>query len=217
MANDYEFSRTSGKCRATDRPLAEGEVYYTVLSEGPEGLERHDYSLDVWEGPPSECFCYWRARIRTSDRNKGPAAIDHEVLTHLFLSLEDDDSSVKQEFRFVLALLLLRKRLLRLERSISEGDEEYWQMRLVRDQSGHRVLNPKLTEGAVERLSVQLTAILGGEVDAIESLDRAEVAESPEGADGDAEAASRDAPAAENDAADARPEAEESEAVGGDA
>jgi len=170
MANQWEFSRTTGNCAATGRELAEGESYYAVLFETPEGFERKDYTLEAWSGPPQGSYCYWRARVPVREKKSGPVTVDHTLLTHFFLRLEDEDSQIKQQFRFVLALLLMRKRHLKFERAVREGGLEYWQVRLVREQSEHKVLNPRLSDQEVRQLSEQLTAILNGDAEAIESL-----------------------------------------------
>ena len=174
MQNEWEVSRSSGHCAATGRVLAEGESYYAVLFETPQGFERRDFATDAWTEPPDGHFCYWRARVPVKNRQSGPIAVDHELLTQFFLKLEESDCEVRQQFRFVLALLLMRKRILRLEKAEREGEQEYWVMRLVSEQSQHRVLNPRLGAEEVERLSLQLTAILSGDAQAIESLESAE-------------------------------------------
>ncbi len=183
--SDWEVARTSGKCAATGRDFNEGEAYYAVLFEGPEGLERRDYSIDAWTGPPEGTYCYWRARVPVRDRKPGAAAIDTELLTQLFLRLEDEPSEQSQQFRFVLGLLLMRKRLLRFEQTMRDGEREFWQMRLSGDQSLHQVLNPQLNSEQVDRLSTALIAILSGQVDAIESVTRVEPGPAPEPAAGD--------------------------------
>lgn len=174
MQSEWEVSRTSGQCSVSGRPLAEGESYYAVLFETPQGFERRDYAEDTWTGPPEGHFCYWRARVPVRDKPAGPVAVDHALLTQLFLQLEEKDSEAHRQFRFVLALLLMRKRILKLDKSEREGEREYWLMRLVSDQSDHRVLNPRLGPEEVERLSGQLTAILSGDARALQSLESSE-------------------------------------------
>ena len=68
------------------------------------------------------------------------------------------------QFRFVLALILMRKRLLRYEQTLQEDGREYWQMRLLRDQTLHRVQNPQLTDEQVAGVSAQLGSILHGDM-----------------------------------------------------
>lgn len=183
MTSDFEISRATGKCAQTGRPFAEGQSYYAVLFERPEGLERIDYSEEAWTGPPEGAFCYWKARVPVRERKPTTIAVDSSVLVNLFSRLEDETSETKQQFRFVLALLLMRKRLLRFEKAVREDDQEFWQMRLVADQSIHQVLNPQLGAEQVERLNAQLTAILSGDVQAIHSLEEDSVEPSPAEAD----------------------------------
>ncbi len=180
MQSEWEFSRSSGHCAVTGRALAEGESYYAVLFETPQGFERRDCSLDAWTGPPEGHFCYWRASVPVKNKQSGPVAVDYELLTQFFLKLEESDCEVRQQFRFVLALLLMRKRILRLEKTDRDGGQEYWVMRLVSDQSEHRVLNPRLGPEEVARLSQQLTAILSGDAQAIELLQSNESLSPPE-------------------------------------
>jgi hypothetical protein len=196
---DWEVQKGTGRCATTGREFAEGESFYAALFETAAGIERRDFSVDAWTGPPEGSFCHWRGRIAVRDRKKPTIAVDKTVLTQLFLRLEDESSEVKQQFRFVLGLLLMRKRLLKFEQTLSDGDREYWQMRLVGEQSLHQVINPRLTDEQVDRLSTQLTAILSGDADAVEFLERAsDEVDSPAGE-------APEAPAACEPASDALP------------
>jgi hypothetical protein len=173
MAADWELARTTGQCAATGRRFEEGEAYYAALFETPAGFERRDYCLEAWAGPPEGSFCHWRGRIPVREKKPAALEIDPQMLTQLFVSMEDDLSEARQQFRFVLALLLLRKRLLRFERAVQSDEQEYWQMRLVSDKSVHQVLNPRLTDEQINRLSAQLTALLSGNVETVEELNEA--------------------------------------------
>jgi hypothetical protein len=214
MAGDYDIGKRTGKCSATERSLAEGESYYAVLLETAEGFERRDYTLDSWEGPPEGAFCYWRGRVPTKDRSKGPVVVDTALLMQLFMGLEEEEAQAKQQFRFILSLLLMRKRLLKLSGTVEEDGKEYWRLVLMSDKSEHRVLNPQLSPQEVERLSAQLTAILTGEAAPSEALEWTEVPQpdedesqdGPESAEGQDDAAVSDATA----------ESEEPETVGGE-
>ncbi len=163
MSSEWELQRHTGRCAASGRPFREGESYYTVLFEEPEGFRRLDFAEEAWNGPPEGCFCCWKARVPVKDRPRAAEAVDSATLVHLFVSLEDEVSEARQEFRFVLGLLLMRKRLVRFEGAQTEGDREWWSLRLVADGSIHRVLNPQLTPERTTELNRQLTALLSGE------------------------------------------------------
>lgn len=173
MATEWELARATGRCAVTGRSFEEGETYYAALFETPAGLERRDYSLEGWTGPPEGAFCHWRGRVPIREKKSSVLEIDEQMLTQLFVGMEEEPSETKQQFRFVLALLLMRKRLLRLEQTVRDGEQEYWQMRLLSDKSVHQVLNPRLDDQQIARLSAQLTALLSGDVDAVEVLDQA--------------------------------------------
>jgi hypothetical protein len=171
MATDWELARTTGRCAATGRTFTAGEAYCAALFDTPAGLERRDYGLDAWSGPPEGSFCHWRGRIPVREKKPSAIEFDPQMLTQLFVGLEENPSETRQQFRFVLGLLLMRKRLLRLEGADREGEQEYWRLRLIADKSLHRLLNPRLTDEQIARLSAQLTALLSGEVEAIEFLE----------------------------------------------
>jgi hypothetical protein len=163
---DWEVERSSGKCAASGRELAEGEEFYAVLFDRNGVLQRVDYSIESWTGPPEGAYCFWKSRVPVKEKKK-VVWVDDDVLVNLFVRLSDEKDDLKIRFRFVLALLLMRKRLLKYEQTVRDGDREYWQMRFVRESTGggvHLVENPQLSDSQIDAVSAQLRAILQGEV-----------------------------------------------------
>jgi hypothetical protein len=109
----YEIGRVSAQCAASGRPLVPGEPFVAALVAGEgETLERRDYSPEAWasgERPP-RLFASWRGVV-PDPAAKAPA-IDADAMLGLFESLADADDARHLAFRHVLALILLRKRLL---------------------------------------------------------------------------------------------------------
>ena len=159
----WQVEPATGTCAATGRKLEEGEEFYTVLFEDGESFRRADYSLDAWTEPPEGSFCHFKTRVPVKEKRK-KLLVDDELLINFFLRLEDELEPIRVQFRFVIALILMRKRLLRYENSTTEGGEEAWQMTLVRDKTPHRVVNPRLTDDQIEGVSQQLSAILHGDM-----------------------------------------------------
>ncbi len=167
---DYEIAHLTGVCAATQRQLEAGEEFYAVLFETLDGFERHDYCLEAWQSPPDGYFSYWKSRV-PKKQEKQRLFVDSDAMINLFLRLADRQEQVKQHFRFVLALILMRKRLLKYEQTLHQEGVEYWQMRLVRDQSVHDVLNPRMSDEQIEAVSRELGAILHGDSSAFAKLD----------------------------------------------
>lgn len=166
---EWEVERTSGKCTVSGRPLSEGEEFYAVLFDRNGKLERIDYALESWNGPPEGAYCFWKSRVPVKEK-KRQVWVDNDILANLFVRLADEEDEGKIQFRFVLALLLMRKRLLKYEQTLRDGDREHWQMRFLGElanQAGgavHLVRNPQLSDEQIKTVSEQLSAILHGDV-----------------------------------------------------
>lgn len=163
MAQQWKIESLTGRCAATGRVLAEGEEFFTVLLEDGESFRRVDYSLDAWQGPPEGAFSHFRTRVPVKEKRKR-LLVDDEILVHFFLRLADQSEPHRVQFRFVLALILLRKRLLRYDETAREDGREVWRMTLTLDKTAHQVVNPHLTDDQIEGVSSQLSAILHGDM-----------------------------------------------------
>ncbi len=163
MAQQWEVASTTGRCTVSGHVLEEGETFYTVLFEDGESFRRADYSLDAWEGPPEGAFCHFRTRVPVKAKRK-KLLVDNELLVSFFLRLADETEPVRVQFRFVLALILMRKRLLRYAGTETRDGVEVWRMVVPADHSEHEVVNPQLTDEQIEGVSGQLSAILHGDM-----------------------------------------------------
>jgi hypothetical protein len=163
MAQQWEVESSSGRCAATGRLFKEGEEFYTVLFEEGESFKRADYCTEAWNGPPEGAYCHFKSRVPVRERRRQLLVAD-ELLLGFFQRLAAETEPVRVQFRFVLALILMRKRLLRYEGSASEDGSEVWQMVSPREQTSHRVVNPHLTDEQIESVSRQLGAILHGDM-----------------------------------------------------
>lgn len=117
--SQYSVSRSSGVCAATGRTMQPGESIIAVLveREGQTALERLDFSTDAWETgarpqPPFRPIAKWRTTHQTGDHKTRQLLSDDELLD-LFDGLAEAQDNKALAFRYILALLLVRKRLLR--------------------------------------------------------------------------------------------------------
>ncbi len=75
---------------------------------------RRDFCVAAWQGPPPACVAWWRSRIPSKDDNQ-PRLAPTDVMLNLFEALEDRPQEL--EFRYLLGLLLLRRKVVRYEES----------------------------------------------------------------------------------------------------
>lgn len=168
-AAEYRVARPTGICAATGQPLEPGSACVATLCERPEdeGFDRFDFCLEAWEtgARPDGLFSYWRTTVPRLDA-KQKILVDDDVLLDLFDRLANDVRPQRAAFRFILALILMRKRRLRYVGRSGDGDDERWRM-LPRGADPNsppiEVPNPQLSEEDIRELSDQLTEILRGE------------------------------------------------------
>lgn len=165
MKQEWQLDAPKGRCAVTNRQLAEGESFYSVLFEDDAvegGFRRVDYSLESWQGVPEGAFCSFKTQVPIREKRRR-LLVDNDVLVNFFLRLADERNPLRVQFRFVLALILMRKKILRYEGSTRHEADEVWQMTLLSDKSEHSVINPQLTEEQIEGVSGQLGSILHGD------------------------------------------------------
>jgi hypothetical protein len=119
---DYEVQHSTRHCTVTGREFAPGETYYSVLVSEEAELKRRDYAADAWQGPPENAVGWWKSQIpdRTTARKRWAP---NDVMLHFWDELAEQAD--KQDMRYVLTLLLIRRRVFRLEEEKfdAEGQE----------------------------------------------------------------------------------------------
>jgi hypothetical protein len=157
--DEWEIDKPLGQCYGTGRKIEHGQEYFAALVETPEGLRRRDFCADYWQQQKPDVFCYWKTKLPESGRKK-QLFVDDQMLMAFFDRLANETEQEKLNFRFVLMLILMRKRLLKYDSSRTEDDKEIWRLRIVGEEKFTEVVNPHLDEGQIEQLSSQLSDIL---------------------------------------------------------
>ncbi len=156
---EWEINKPLGQCCGTGRKIAYGEEYFATLVQTEQGLERRDFCSDYWQSEKPDVFCYWRTKL-ADPHEKKQIFVDDEMLMVFFERLANETDEEKINLRFVLALILMRKRRLKYDSSRTEDDKEIWHLRVVGDDEFVDVVNPHLAENQIEQLSSQISVIL---------------------------------------------------------
>jgi len=135
-----------------------------ALKETPEGFIRSDCCMDCWPAfDHNGVLAFWQTTMPRGEQ-KTRLFVDDTVLCDLFERLAAVTETPKLNFRFVLGLILMRKRLLIYERTRTEDQRELWSVRLKGREDLMDLLNPKLGEEQVKEVSQQLGEILQQEL-----------------------------------------------------
>src|SRR5947209_3364061 len=110
---DYQIEANTRRCAASGRALKTGDRCYSVLVDEGGKFRRLDYSNESWTGPPEGTFSFWISRIPAAEEKRQP--VDDEMLLDCFRRLEGEPDPGRLSFRYVVALLLLRRKQLRFE------------------------------------------------------------------------------------------------------
>jgi len=118
FAETWHVRTRSRECAATGRAFADGETIVTALYPDPEssGYLRRDYALEAWNELPADAetpFSSWKTAFSapTGNEKENPVEkLSAEELLHR-LVVEDEDHT--ENTRYILAVMLERRKLLR--------------------------------------------------------------------------------------------------------
>ena len=156
---DYHVKPLGKTCAATGNELVPGSWCHSVVVERDGDLVRLDYSEEGWPGTPEGTVGHWRCLVPESTEPKS-RVIDPESLLEYFQQLCEDGNPVQEKFRYVIALLLLQKRRLRLDGSRQDGEIEYLQLVGSHGEGPFEVRDQQLEPEEIEALQRELSAQL---------------------------------------------------------
>ena len=156
---DWEINRPLGQCSGSGRKIESGEEYFGALVQTEQGLERRDFSSEYWEREKPPVYCFWRTKLAAPNEKK-ELFISDDMLMAFFERLAHETDSEKVNFRFVLALVLMRKRRLKYDSARTDGGREVWSLRVTGEKELVEVVNPHLDENQIEELTSQIGQIL---------------------------------------------------------
>jgi hypothetical protein len=134
---DFDVQRCTRRCAASDRELKPGEAFYSALVSEGANVVRYDYAEDAWPGAPEGTLGWWKSQMPDPDAHKLHWA-PNDVMLHYFDELANEPS--KEDTRYVLALLMLRRRLLRLEETaVDDEGREIMTMYCAKKEAEYQV------------------------------------------------------------------------------
>ena len=109
---DFEVKKFTRVCAETESEFKPGDTFYAYLVRDGGETVRRDVSLDAWDGPPEECIAWWKSSV-PDPKSKKLNWAPNDVMLHYFH--ETDDKPEELDIRYVLTLLLIRRRIFKLE------------------------------------------------------------------------------------------------------
>lgn len=169
MATDWEMPRRGEACGVCQKTFEPGEELRAFLLESPEGYQRRDCCLSCPAPNNAGVVGSWKTR-RPLPAAKKTLTFDRATIFQLFTTLEDAETPERIQLRFVLALLLWRKKALKFVDSDVNAEREVWNYTTSKGDTRYAVVRPDLDESQLERLGEQLELLLSGEISDFSAL-----------------------------------------------
>ena len=152
---EYQIRPAGRSCALSGRAFRAGEWCWSVLVEKSGEVVRQDICEESWTGAPAGAIGYWRCLAGGVAEPTRPK-LTADSLFQSFLQLYESPNRVQQQYRYILALLLLRKRRLILEEVVEVDDRPTMRLSGSGGEGPFEIPEEELTEAEVERLQQQL-------------------------------------------------------------
>ena len=166
--NEWRIAAQARRCSHCSQPFLAGQSFYSVLNINQDsdwGFVRADACANCWPGlapkkDASAPLIYWKTRRQEGDDDRN--VVDLASMHTLFLTLIEDDRVEIEALRYVVGLMLARKKMIKVIRASggARGDLKFKDPREGREEERLRLPIPELSEESLERLKEQLGSIL---------------------------------------------------------
>ena len=125
MQQDWNIKTRSDTCHVTGQPFVEGELFHTALFREGDGFRRADFSEEAWgqrmsAADAEQPFSSWRSRYEPP-APPAPEALPKDDAEGMLRTLADSSDPAHTNARYLLAVMLERKRILRPQASGEQG------------------------------------------------------------------------------------------------
>jgi hypothetical protein len=155
----YAISGLGRMCAVTGREFRPGEKIHCVVLDQSGRYIRKDFSHEAWQGKPADAIAYWEMQVPGMNRPKA-VRFSESDLVDCFAELNRQPDPDREPFRYVLALLLLRKKRLTLEKTHQDGEKTWLRMRDVKTDERVEIVDLKLTHEEIEAVQREIDALL---------------------------------------------------------
>ena len=157
---EWKVEKRGRACCVCSRAFGSEEDHYSGIAEIEGRFERRDLCASCWEKRP-ELFSFWRTR---TEKREVRRLEDVAAMTDFFkkLAASPTEDPVRQKILYITALLLARKRKLKLA-GTSGGRlrvEKSW------DGEAVEIADPPITDGELQALKEQMERLFEIEIGA---------------------------------------------------
>ena len=158
MQADWEIKSRAHVCARTGAEFQPGESFYTLLIREGDGFLREDLSETAWESRNDNIlpFSFWRSKYEPPATPR-PEPLPRDDAENLLRRLIAENNPAYSNVRYILALMLERKRMLR---PMESQDEDMLVYEHVATGETIVLANPRLGLDQIPAVQKEVGALL---------------------------------------------------------
>ena len=162
---NWNIRSRSHTCAHTGATFADGETFYTALFEDAktDELVRRDYSVESWEAVRGELhpFSIWKSIYEAPRHEEKPEVTEKEGAEGLLRRLIEEDNIGTENTRYILAVMLERKRILKQTATRDTDDASFLIYEHPKSGEVYIIRDPELRLDQVEAVQREVSVMLG--------------------------------------------------------
>jgi len=161
MLSEWQIKSRAHACARSQAPFSECDVIYTLLFRDESGFRREDISEQAWHSGQESVrpFSFWKSTYENPSPPPPEPLPKESVETHLRQLIQEDQPE-KANARYVLALMLERKKTLKQVDVRQTDDERILIYQHVKTGEVFLILDPKLRLDQLDDVQTEVYAFL---------------------------------------------------------
>ncbi len=160
----WTLDKLSKGCAACGRAFAGGMEVVSYLEGTPAGLARFDRCAQCKPADTESVFSFWRHTVPKS--HEKPPDTSQRLLQFFdnLVGSQQPPDGTKEKTAFLLALALMRKRLLKQVDSVIRDEKEIWTLRRAPDGALLELVVPPVSPEELDGLRDELAKLVDFEI-----------------------------------------------------
>ena len=157
---EWKVGRRKPTCSKCEREFGSEEVHFSGIFEVEARFERADFCISCWESGQVHPFSHWKT---VTPKKVERRLEDIEAMSEFFQALcrDENPTPLRQKVTYLTALLLMRKRKLKL----SGREKGHMVLERTRDGVQVRTAEPWIEDSELEGLRLDMDRLFASQED----------------------------------------------------
>lgn len=163
---DWNIQARAHACQACQKPFVEKQSFHTLLFDERQGYQRLDVCEDCWKAQYSQgavdkkgFISHWQS-VYTPPPAAAPEAIQKDTAETLLRKLVEQNAPEHAGARYILAVMLERKRILKVKAQVTENGTRVFIYEHGKTGDLFNIPDPKLELNHLEQVQKDVAHLL---------------------------------------------------------